>query len=152
MIKYLPFLLLMFSTSSFALDCKDITGMSVPITYDENYDDFFFKYGNSGFDENDNPYIIMDYRMADIVSIAAVLFIEFHECGHHALGHARYGGILFPKGTDPRIPEYSADCYAAAQFRKMFGQENLEKVLIELEDANFFDADRREIMKKCSRL
>jgi hypothetical protein len=68
------------------------------------------------------PVIVFNLEFLKIIahSLAMVMFVYEHECGHHALGHIQAGRSGGEMGQKMHFKqELAADCYAAQQLRAM---------------------------------
>lgn len=62
----------------------------------------------------------------------ANMFVYFHECGHHALGHIKKYLNNTKDVIDLPTIEHEADCYAVTKFIKKYGNDVFSQALSDL--------------------
>jgi hypothetical protein len=105
--------------------CGDIFGKRIPIIVKQ-----VERYGEA-FTANNQKFITIDTDIVQNYSNDAVRFILLHECGHHVLNELEITHRWYQDGEMAKI-EHAADCYAAENFRTVYGKYRLISTLDEL--------------------
>lgn len=111
--------------------CKDIEGSIVYVIFSNNLS--FDPLAGSTMDEIGFPVIIFNPLALENISNVnhAQMFVFFHECGHHRLGHVK----RYTTGPKRKL-EHDADCYAVRKFIQKYGKQLFFRALEDLRTIN----------------
>ena len=127
-LKLFAFIILFHVTSLYAQfdNVNDYLGR--PITFYANY--YLNDAATSNYDAYGNPVVYYNPTILARYSFQSQMFIYYHECGHHFLGHLKYD----LRNNIPYYKEQEADCFSINYLvrNKNFGSSDIQIIQNEM--------------------